>query len=169
MTTKTCCGTTNEAQTETDRDYEIMRLAKTDKHCALCDHYAEKHKAKPVVVLSCDGACLRGEVARQAANELCYSLAPEKTVRICLGAAFTTDTSQRELVRNAPRLITLEGCYINCASRMMAAVIEGLQPEVINVDPLYDFNRNLFGIDDLPEAEIKAHGREVARQIAARL
>lgn len=40
---------------------------------------------------------LRGEVARQAANMLCHTLAPEKTVRICLGGAFTKDTGQRNL------------------------------------------------------------------------
>jgi len=169
MTTKTCCGTTTETQTKSDSGYEIVRLEKTDKYCPLCDQYAEKHQAKQVVVLSCDGACLRGEVARQAANELCYSLAPEKTVRICLGAAFTKETSQRQLVRNAPRLIALEGCYINCASRMMGGVIEGLKPEVINVDQLYDFDRKLFGTDEMPDEEIKAHGRGAARQIAARL
>jgi len=66
MTTKTCCGTTSETQTKSDTGYEIVRLEKTDKYCPLCDQYAEKHQAKPVVVLSCDGACLRGEVARQA-------------------------------------------------------------------------------------------------------
>ncbi|WP_298434154.1 hypothetical protein [Geobacter sp.] len=48
-------------------------------------------------------------------------------------------------------------------------MIEGLTPEIINIDPLYDFNRELFGTDEMPEAEIKAHGRGVARQIASRL
>ena len=82
--------------------------------------------SKPVAVMSCEGACLRGEVARRAANILCHSLAPEKTARICLGSAFTKDTGQRALVRNAPRVIALEGCAINCSSRMMAGAIDGL-------------------------------------------
>ena len=46
----------------------------------------------------------RGEIARRAANLVCHKLAPEKTVRICLGGAITKDTGQRNLVRNAQRV-----------------------------------------------------------------
>jgi uncharacterized metal-binding protein len=116
--------------------------------------------------MSCEGACLRGEVARRAANILCHSLAPEKTVRICLGSAFTKDTGQRALVRNAPRLIALEGCFVNCSSRMMNGAVGGLAPEVINADRLYDFDRRLFGVEEMPDEQIEAHARTVARKIA---
>ncbi len=149
--------------------YEVVRIEKTKITCQLCEDYAERHKSKPVAVMSCEGACLRGEVARRAANILCHSLAPEKTVRICLGGAFTKDTGQRALVRNAPRLIAVEGCAINCSSRMMSGVIEGLAPEVINADRLYDFDRSLFGIEEMPADQIEAHARAVARKIAETL
>jgi len=137
--------------------------------CPLCDDYAERQKAKPVVVMCCEGACLRGEVARQAANILCHSLAPEKTVRICLGRAFTKNTGQRNLVRTAPRVIALEGCFVNCASRMMNGVIEGLEPEVVIADRFYDFDRKLFGVEEMPPEEIRAHALTVAQKIAATL
>src|SRR5512145_3353785 len=97
-------------KTEAGDGYEVVRIEKTKSSCRLCEDYAARHGSKTVVVMSCEGACLRGEVARQAANILCHSLAPEKTVRICLGGAFTKDSGQRELVRNAGRLIALEGC-----------------------------------------------------------
>ena len=149
--------------------YEVVRIEKTKIKCQLCEDYAERHKSKPVAVMSCEGACLRGEVARRAANILCHSLAPEKTARICLGGAFTRDTGQRALVRNAPRLIAVDGCAINCSSRMMSGAVEGLAPEVINADRLYDFDRTLFGIDELPSEQIEAHARVVARKIAETL
>jgi len=76
-------GSTDKA--EVNDGYEVVRIEKTRNRCQLCEDYAERQKSKPVAVMSCEGACLRGEVARQAANILCYSLAPEKTVRICLG------------------------------------------------------------------------------------
>jgi hypothetical protein len=38
----------------------------------------------------CEGA--KGEVARLAANLIAHRLAPENTVRICLGGVFTKDT-----------------------------------------------------------------------------
>ncbi len=154
---------------EANDGYEVVRIEKTTNRCGLCEDYAEQHKTKPVAVMSCEGACLRGEVARRAANILCHSLAPEKTVRICLGGAFTKDTGQRALLRNAPRVIALEGCFINCSSRMMNGAVEGLNPEVIIADRLYDFDRKLFGIEEMPSEQIEAHARAVARKIAETL
>jgi uncharacterized metal-binding protein len=150
-------------------DYETTKIAKTNNVCPMCEDYALKHSAKPIAVICCEGACLRGEVARQAANIVCHSLAPDKTVRVCLGGAFTKDTGQRNLVKNAAKVIALEGCFIKCASRMMAGVVNNFSPEEIIVDKLYDFDRNLFGVDEMKEVEIKAHADNVARKIAVRL
>ncbi len=94
------------------------------------------------------------------------SIAPEKTVRICLGGAFTKNTGQRNLVRNAKRLIAIEGCPVNCSSRMMAGVLEGLKPEIIAADRLYEFDRSLFGIEEMTPEQIAAHARTVAQKIA---
>lgn len=82
----------------------------------------------PIAILSCDGACLRGEIARQTANHIYFKLLPEKTSRICLGGAFTKNAGQRNLVRNASRVFALEGCYIECGARMMKGVINDLKP-----------------------------------------
>ena len=150
-------------------EYETVQIEKAKKVCPLCEDYARGQASKPVVVMSCEGACLRGEVARRAANVLCFELAPEKTVRLCLGGAFTKDTGQRALARNAKRIVAIEGCFIECSSRMMRGVVAGLKPEVVIADTLYDFDRKLFGINEMPESELNAHSREVAAAVAARL
>jgi uncharacterized metal-binding protein len=168
MNDKSCCGKGKEMKGQ-NNEYEIVRIEKTKNYCQLCEEYAERQKSKPVVVMCCEGGCLRGEVARQAANILCHSIAPEKTARICLGGAFTKDTGQRNLASNAARLIALEGCFVNCSSRMMAGVIEGLKPEVIVVDRLYEFDRSLFGIEEMSPEEILVHARTVAEKIAVTL
>lgn len=165
MSDKNCCGGSGGEM----EGYEIVRLAKAKGSCRLCEGYAERQQAKPVAIMSCEGACLRGEVSRQAANILCHTLAPEKTARICLGGAFTKDTGQRSLVRQAPRLLALEGCPVNCASRMMAGVIKGLEPEIISVHQLYTFDQSLFGSDEMAPEEIQAHARTVAQKIATTL
>jgi uncharacterized metal-binding protein len=159
-----CCEPSGNA--EANDGYEVVRIEKTRNSCQLCEKYAENQKAKPVAVMCCEGGCLRGEVARQAANILCHSLVPEKTVRICLGGAFTKDTGQRDLVRNAKKLIALEGCSVNCSSRMMHGVIDGLTPEVIVADRLYDFDRRMFGVEEMPPGQIRAHAHSVAKKIA---
>ena len=167
MTEQKSCGI--EGGEPKGRDYETVRIEKTNNVCPMCEDYAKKQASKPVAVISCEGACLRGEVARRAANLICHSLAPEKTVRICLGGAFTKDTGQRNLVRKAPKVVAIEGCFINCSSRMMKSVIGEFEPEVIVADKLYDFDRSLFGIDEMSEDQIKIHSQEVAKKIVERL
>lgn len=150
-------------------EYETVQIRKTKNVCPMCEDYARRQATKPIVVMSCEGACVRGEIARQAANLICHTLAPEKTARLCLGGAFTKDTGQRNLVRNAKKVIALEGCFINCSSRMMKGVLPDLDPEVVIADRLYEFDKELFGIDEMSEDEIKAHSQEVAKKIVERL
>jgi len=158
-----CCGVNKRNQKSVE--YEIMKIEKSENVCPMCEDFAKRQALKPIAVICCEGACLRGEVARQAANILCYSLSPEKTVRICLGGAFTKDTGQRNLVKNAKKIIAIEGCFIKCASRMMSGVIKKFNPEIIIADKFYDFDKNLFGIDEMSEDKIKVHATKVARKI----
>ncbi len=150
-------------------EYETVAIEKAKKSCSLCEDYAARQADKAVVVMSCEGACLRGEIARQAANILCFELAPQKTARLCLGGAFTKDAGQRGLARNAPSVVAVEGCLLECATRMMKGVVPQLTPTVIVADRHYEFDRRLFGIDDMPPDEIRRHARDVAAQIAGRL
>jgi uncharacterized metal-binding protein len=133
----------------------------------VCERYSAANAAKPVVVMSCEGACLRGEVARRAANMLCHELARERTVRVCLGGAFTKDGGQRALVRNAEKVVAVEGCFLECATRMMKGVIPELEPRVIVATNLYTFDQSLFGSDELSEDDIRRHAREVAEKVLA--
>jgi len=162
-----CCEKKNE--TDVEKEYEMIRLAKTKKVCPMCEDYSRQQASKLVAVVSCEGACLRGEISRQTANLICYFLAKDKTVRICLGGAFTKNTGQRNLVRNAPKVLILEGCFINCASRMLQGVITDLKPEVVIVDRLYKFDTKLFGIDEMSHEEIMQHSKTAADKIIAEL
>jgi hypothetical protein len=52
---------------------------------------------------------------------------------------------------------------------MMAGVIEDFKPEVIIVDKLYIFDRNLFSINDMTEEEIKQHAETAADRIIKKM
>lgn len=161
-----CCSNTTEPDKNVKgKEFETVLIEKTKNVCPMCENYAKEQAEKQVAILSCEGACLRGEISRQAANMLCYSLAPEKTVRICLGGAFTKDTGQRNLVRQASRVIAIEGCFIKCASRMMKGVLPDLEPEIVIADRLYEFDTSLFGVDQMEQSEIMQHSRTVADKI----
>ena len=159
-----CC---DENTAALDKQYENILIEKTKNVCPMCEDYSKKHSSKQVAVLSCEGACLRGEISRQAANKICFDLAADKTVRICLGGAFTKDTGQRDLVKNADKVIAIEGCFINCASRMMKGVIPELKLEIVIADKLYDFDKKLFGINEMTSEEISIHAETVAGKVVA--
>ncbi|KNY30301.1 putative zinc-binding protein [Pseudobacteroides cellulosolvens] len=170
--TVSCCDVGNcESSNKSiiNIDYEVINIEKTKNVCSLCEDYAKEQSEKPIVIMSCEGACLRGEVSRRAANIICHSLLPEKTVRLCLGGAFTKDGGQRNLVRNSKKVVALEGCLIKCASRMMKGVISDLNPDIIITDKLFSFDTNIFGINEMPEEDIAANSLEVAKKIAEKL
>ncbi len=151
----------------THPQYETVQIEKTTKVCPMCEDYAARNGTKPIVVMCCEGACLRGEVARRAANMLCHSLAPDKTVRLCLGGAFTKDGGQRSLASSAPKLVAIEGCFLECGTRMMKGVASNIEPEVIIADRLYDFDHRLFGINEMPDEQITANAAVVASKVLA--
>jgi len=148
---------------------ELIQLPKTKVVCSACEAYSSSQRSKPVVVMCCEGGCSRGEIARRAANRLCFTLAPEKTARLCLGGAFTKDTGQRKLAREAKRLIAIEGCFIKCATRMMTGVIPELEAEVVVATDHYDLDPLPFGIDELSEKDADECAKKVADRLAGSL
>lgn len=153
----------------TSSDFEVIKIEKINNICPMCEDYAKEQTKKPVVIMSCEGACLRGEISRRAANHICHDLIPAKTVRLCLGGAFTKDGGQRNLVKNAERVIALEGCFIKCASRMIKGVVPDAEPEVIITDKLFTFDTNIFGINEMTKEEIHDNSLEVAKKIVEQL
>lgn len=143
-----------------------MKIAKVTGKCPACEDYAERNSTTPpkTAVMACEGACARGEVARRAANLVAHRLAADSTVRICLGGAFTKDTGQRNLVRRADRVIAIEGCFINCSSRMMQGVLPDLNPEIIRADLIYNLDLP-FGIDEVPDEMFTVYAYQVADRV----
>ncbi|AGB03715.1 putative zinc-binding protein [Methanoregula formicica] len=108
----------------------------------------------------------RGQSAGQqrAANLVAHRLRADSTVRICLGGAFTKDTGQRNLVRRAERVIAIEGCFINCSSRMMQGVLPDLKPEIVRADLIYNLDLP-FGIDEVPDEMFTIYAHQIAEQV----
>ncbi|HEY1406650.1 MAG TPA: putative zinc-binding protein [Spirochaetota bacterium] len=154
---------------ENSPKYETVHIEKTDASCSLCEVYASKNSKKDIAVLSCEGACLRGEIPRRVANFLCHDIMPEKTVRICSGSAFTKDSGQRNLVQNAKTVVVLEGCPVKCATRTMNGIIRNFNPRVIFTDSIARFDTNIFGINELPSSEINTISRRAAEIIAEKI
>ncbi len=137
----------------------------TGRICPDGQRYAKKQMSLPPkkAVIACEGACIKGEVARSAANLLAYRLEADKTVRICLGDAATGDSGMTELVKRAPEVVAIEGCPLCCGLTMLRSRIPDLAATVIDASKLYSFDRDAnFEIFDLPREQIEDYARTVA-------
>ncbi|MDR3565823.1 MAG: putative zinc-binding protein [Negativicutes bacterium] len=118
-------------------------------------------------VLSCEGACIKGEVARTAANILAYRLHRDKAVRICLGDATTGKSGMTELVLRAPEVIAIEGWPLSCGLTLLKSRLPDIKATAIDISKLYSFDREThFEIFDLPREKIDEFASIVADQIS---
>lgn len=144
-------------------EYESVKMEKLGK---VIGDYIEKHSTDPpkIAVISCEGSCARGDIARKAANLVAHNLAIDETVRICLGGAFNMDTGIRDLIKRANKTIAIEGCPSCCSTTMMKKVLSGFQPEIVHADMLHP-SILPFGIDEVPEEELNENARTVAEAV----
>lgn len=118
---------------------------------------------KSIPVLSCEGACIRGEIARLAANSLSKQSGFK---RGCHGELFTVPGSKiAEWIKTADSVICIEGCFLRCHSRIMENIIEPSKLRVFDALSHYNRFNDIFDIDDVPEAERKAVAESVFRWV----
>jgi len=152
-----------------DRMTDTIQVKLTDQRCELGDAYAQKHWTTPpkIAVLSCEGMCLRGEVARRAANLIAHELAPDRTVRVCHGGLLETSGGMRDLVERADHILLLDGCSLACGTRLLKGAFPESKPSVAFTDQLFELDRPLFSVDEVTEVEIKTYARTVAEKVVA--
>ena len=130
--------------------------------------YVEKMLAGPprTAILACEGGCLKGEVARVAANILAYQLVRDSSVRVCLGDAVTGESGFVKLLEDLPRTIVLEGCFLHCGSQIVKTRLPDFAPEIIESSRFLTYDRDkYFEIFDLPRAEIEQNAKTVAEHV----
>lgn len=138
------------------------------KICAEGARYVEKVLlgSPKVAIMACEGACIKGEIARVAANILAYQLERDASVRICLGDAVTGDSGFVDLVEKAPETIVIEGCFLHCGTQIMKTRIPDFNPTIVEAIRLYSFDRDkYFEIFDMPRAEIEQYAQRIASHI----
>jgi len=151
---------------------KILTIEEAPFCCPLAKGYVEKNTTIPpkLPVVACEGSCLRGEIARRAANIITYKLAPEKTVRICFQGIVGGGCEEGILIEKADKVLFVEGCALKCSSRLVNGAMEiKAKVEVVVADQLCNFNPKLFGIDEMPEEEIRQHAEGVAKKIVEKI
>jgi len=137
--------------------------------CPAGEAYAkEQVAAKTIPVLSCEGPCIRGEIARLAANLITQDV--PSLARACHAETFfVPHSSMAAWVKGSDKAIMIDGCFLKCHGRVLKNLTD--EDQVIHIDalPLYNKYNDVFLMDDVPEDERKAVARQVADKIIARL
>lgn len=137
--------------------------------CPAGEGYAKRNiSERRIPVLSCEGPCIRGEIARLAANLIAQDM--PSFARACHAETFFVPYSaMARWVREAEKVVMVDGCFLKCHGRVLNNLIG--EDKVIHIDalPLYKKYTDIFLMDDVPEDERKAVARQVADQIIARL
>lgn len=137
--------------------------------CPAGETYAmEQIGKKAIPVLSCEGPCIRGEIARLAANMVAQEVGA--LARACHAETFFVPHSAMSVwVKEAEKIVMIDGCFLQCHGRVLRNLVP--QEKVIQFDayPFYRKFTDVFLMDDVPEEERKAAARLVADKIIARL
>lgn len=137
--------------------------------CPAGETYAKQQIAKNTIpVLSCEGPCIRGEIARLAANLIAQEV--PGLARACHAETFfVPHSSMAAWVKGAGKSVMLDGCFLKCHGRVLKTLVA--QEKVIHIDvlPFYKKYTDVFLMDDVPEDERKAVARQVADKIIAKL
>jgi len=120
-----------------------------------------------IPVISCEGACIRGEIARLAA----HMVAKEDPYRRgCHGEMFTVPGSSiARWMSEAEKVVVIDGCFLHCHGRVMKNLIDEERVVLFDALAVYKKYADIFAIDDVPEEERKMTARQVADKVLAEM
>ena len=137
--------------------------------CPAGEVYAKKQiEKKTIPVWSCEGPCIRGEIARLAANFVAQEV--PSLARACHAETFfVPHSSMARWVKEARQSIMIDGCFLKCHGRALQGLVG--EDRIVQFDalPFYKKYTDIFSMDDVPEDERKAAARQVADKIIAKL
>lgn len=135
--------------------------------CPAGEVYARQNMAdRKIPVFSCEGPCIRGEIARLAANLVAEEV--PSYARACHAETFfVPHSSMARWVEEAEKSIMIDGCFLQCHGRALRNLVG--KEKVVQFDalPIYKKYTDIFSMDDVPEDERKAVARQVADKIIA--
>ncbi len=136
--------------------------------CPAGETYAKENIAgRKIPVLSCEGPCIRGEIARLAANIVAEE---EPYARSCYAETFLVPhSSMARWVKGADRVVMIDGCFLKCLGRVLKNFID--PDKIIHIDtlPMHRKYGDVFLYTDVPEAERTEVAERVAEKISAKL
>ena len=139
----------------------IVKVDTTKASCPIGEIIGKKNiRESKIPVLSCEGACIRGEIARLAANIVSKEQAYG---RGCHGELITVPESViAQWIKSAEKVVLIDGCFLRCHGRIFENTLDN--KKLIQFDALSHYKKytDIFDYEDVPEEERK----EVAQSVA---
>jgi uncharacterized metal-binding protein len=124
-------------------------------------------EARRIPVISCEGACIRGEIARLAAHLVSKE---DPFSRSCHGEMFTApESAMARWMKEAEYTVVIDGCFMKCHGRILEHLIGGDKVAQFDALSIYKKYTDLINIDDVPEAERRSTARQVADRVLEKL
>ncbi len=149
---------------KTDPTTFELHVEDTSLVCPVGIKYAtQQMRDGTIPVLSCEGPCIRGEIARQAAHRVARHAGCK---RACQGEVMSIPGSaMAHWVHAADKVVVIDGCFLRCQARQMRQMMRPGQLIEIDALSLYKKYTDVFEIDDVPEAERTAAAEQVAERV----
>ena len=158
--------TTSAVKTTSDFALSVERV---EGVCPAGEKWAKQNMIeKKIPIFSCEGPCIRGEIARLAANVVAREM--PTYARCCYAeVALVPHSTMARWAKEAEKIVVIDGCFLECIGRVLNNVVD--RQKVIHIDahPLYKKYNDVFLMDDVPEEERKAVARTVADKIISKL
>jgi uncharacterized metal-binding protein len=131
--------------------------------CPAGERYAlEQIAQRRIPVLSCEGACIRGEIARLAANRVAAE--DPRCARACHAETFfVPHSAMSKWVREAPRVVVIDGCFLQCHGRALKSLVPAERLIQVDAHRIHRSFSDAFSPTEVPESERD----EAARRVAA--
>ena len=155
------------AMAKSTPDFSI-KVSEVEGLCPAGEVHAKQNIAeKRIPILSCEGPCIRGEIARLAAN-IVGDEAPY--ARACYAETFLVPhSSMTTWVKGAEKVVVIDGCFLKCIGRIAENVIDKEKISWIDTNPMHKKFSDVFLYTDVPEETRKEVAREVADKILENL
>ena len=145
-----------------------LEVSKTNATCPIGEKVGSKNLENgKIPVLSCEGPCIRGEIARVAANIVAKE---EPYRRGCHGELFSVPHSAiANWIKKSDKVVLIDGCFLRCHGRILENMLG--KKNLIQFDALSFYKKytDRFDIDSVPEEERKETAQKVADIVLSKL
>lgn len=140
----------------------------TGARCPVGEIVGERNIADgKIPVLSCEGACIRGEIARMAAHIVAKE---EGFARACHGELLSVpDSAMARWAQEAEKVVIIDGCFLRCHGRLLENLIDEGRLAEFDALSIYRDYTDVFEIDAVPEGQRNEAARQVADSVLAAL